>query len=244
MCVYLFKVNKTVFGDIDATINKYLNSGEYWVSAKGEQVGIPNIYSELERDEIIKSIRKFKNNKYSFAEKVELFENLQGINAEANTLSLNPISRLKLFLSNAKIKDRMVKANLETDINKIMKMSHAEQSDLLSSCINEANIKIGYKPASRFKTIYHEFGHLNDPNISSRACEKAFYDSNKESYPKELTEWFNNTHNLKVSGEVSSYATENPAEFIAETFAGLVEGKTYSDDVMALYKKYGGPEIT
>ena len=239
----LFKVNKTVFGDIDTTINKYLNSGEYWVSAKGEQVGIPNIYSELERDEIIKSIRKFKNNKYSFAEKVELFENLQGINAEANTLSLNPISRLKLFLSNAKIKDRMVKANLETDINKIMKMSHDEQSDLLSSCINEANIKIGYKSTSRFKTIYHEFGHLNDPNISSRACVKAFYDKNNEAYPKELTEWFNNTHNLKVSGEVSSYATENPAEFIAETFAGLVEGKKFSDDVMALYKKYGGPAL-
>ena len=92
--------------------------------------------------------------------------------------------------------------------------------------------------------LYHEFGHLNDPNISSRACVKAFYDSNKETYPKELTEWFNNTHNLKVSGEVSSYATENPAEFIAETFAGLVQGKKFSDDVMALYKKYGGPLLS
>lgn len=240
----LLKINKTVFGDIDATINNYLNSGEYWVSTKGGQLSFPDIYSEHNMEEVLKSIRRFRNNEYSFVEKVELFENLQGINAETNSLLSNPINRLKSFLSNAEIKDRMVKLNLETDINKIMKMSPDEQENLLLSCINKANVKIKYKPTSRFKTIYHEFGHLNDPNISGRACVKAFYDSNKETYPEELTEWFNNTHNLKVSGEVSSYATENPAEFIAETFAGLAEGKAYSDDVMALYKKYGGPALT
>ena len=204
----------------------------------------PVMPSEHNMEEVLKSIRRFRSNEYSFVEKVELFENLQGINAETNSLLSNPINRLKSFLSNAEIKDHMVKLNLETDINKIMKMSPDEQENLLLSCINKANVKIKYKPTSRFKTIYHEFGHLNDPNISDRACVKAFYDSNKETYPKELTEWFNNTHNLKVSGEVSSYATENPAEFIAETFAGLAEGKAYSDDVMALYKKYGGPALT
>jgi len=39
---------------------------------------------------------------------------------------------------------------------------------------------------------------------------------------------------------VSGYAATDPAEFVAEVFAGLTAGKKYPAGVLALYKKYGG----
>ena len=48
----------------------------------------------------------------------------------------------------------------------------------------------------------------------------------------------------KAIGKVSNYAKTGIGEFVAETYAGLVEGKKFSDDVIALYKKYGGPALS
>ncbi|MGY2288467.1 hypothetical protein ACW9H6_01415 [Pseudomonas sp. SDO528_S397] len=41
--------------------------------------------------------------------------------------------------------------------------------------------------------------------------------------------------------DVSLYATNNALEFVAETFAGCLSGKTYSEQVMAFYRSVGGP---
>jgi hypothetical protein len=46
-----------------------------------------------------------------------------------------------------------------------------------------------------------------------------------------------------IEKEVSRYATTNGAEFIAETFAGLVNGKKYSDTVMNQYRFLNGPPV-
>jgi len=47
----------------------------------------------------------------------------------------------------------------------------------------------------------------------------------------------------QIAGEVSTYAQRNPMEFVAETFAGHVNGKKYSSAVMEMYKFYNGPEL-
>lgn len=46
-----------------------------------------------------------------------------------------------------------------------------------------------------------------------------------------------------IAGQVSKYARTSYAEFVAETYAGLLDGKIYSPEVMGLYAKFGGPEI-
>ena len=176
--------------------------------------------------------------------KIELFENLQVITNETNSFLSNPINRIKAILNNSEAKNRITQIGLEKDIDRISKMSIDEQQDLLMKYIREANIKKPFELTSRFKSIYHEFGHLNDPKLSSRAHVKQFYDTAKEAYPAELNEWLNNTEKQRIAGEVSSYATECPAEFIAETYAKLVEGRKVSDDVMTLYRSYGGPSIS
>ena len=62
--------------------------------------------------------------------------------------------------------------------------------------------------------------------------------------PKITQEFVDNTVTQKTVKEVSEYASKSPLEFVAEVFAGHNEGLTFSDDVMALYKKYGGPTLS
>lgn len=44
-----------------------------------------------------------------------------------------------------------------------------------------------------------------------------------------------------IAAKVSKRAAEDPEEFVAETFAGMLAGKRYQSDVMELYAKHGGP---
>jgi hypothetical protein len=43
-----------------------------------------------------------------------------------------------------------------------------------------------------------------------------------------------------LAAKVSGYST-NPREFVAEVFTGTIHGKTYPDDVIKMYKAFGGP---
>lgn len=241
----ILRINKSVFDNIDKTINNYLNDGSF-VTFKNGKFSHPDIYSTNSMKELLQKLGNFVNNpsQYGFKEKIELFENLQQVTTETNSFLSNPINRIKSILKTPEAKNRISQLGLEDNIENIAKMSIDEQQDLLLKYIREANIKKSFEPISRFKSIYHEFGHLNDPQLSNRACVKQFYDTNKESYPTELKEWLNDIEKLRIAGEVSSYATENPAEFIAETYASLIEGRKFSDDVIALYKSYGGPALS
>ena len=46
-----------------------------------------------------------------------------------------------------------------------------------------------------------------------------------------------------VAGQVSWYSQQGAGEFVADVYSGLISGKKFSDEVMALYKKYGGPSL-
>lgn len=48
----------------------------------------------------------------------------------------------------------------------------------------------------------------------------------------------------KHAFKVSDYATNSPLEFVAEVWKRVQQGRTFPDDVMTLYKKYGGPAIS
>ena len=94
------------------------------------------------------------------------------------------------------------------------------------------------------ETIYHELGHCNHAAICKDYHKMGKLKELGFVVDKSITKEFLNTKSIQeTASKVSDYAKESPAEFIAETFAGLIEGKTYSNDVMALYKKYGGPVI-
>ena len=42
---------------------------------------------------------------------------------------------------------------------------------------------------------------------------------------------------------VSARASADASEFVAEVFAGIMDGKKYDSAIMSLYEKLGGPNI-
>ena len=104
----------------------------------------------------------------------------------------------------------------------------------------EERVIFQHKSKSIFHTIYHELGHLQDDVVRIEAAGKY---KDASMYPKELREWLNNKEIMKTASGVSDYATTGPGEFIAENYDYLIDGRKLSDDVMALYKKLGGPAL-
>lgn len=104
---------------------------------------------------------------------------------------------------------------------------------------------LGIIPTMR-QLIFHELGHCNHASICKDYRKMGKLKELDFNYitDKSITNEFLNTKYIQeTAGKVSDYAKESPLEFVAETFAGLVEGKKFSDNVMALYKKYGGPAL-
>ena len=97
-----------------------------------------------------------------------------------------------------------------------------------------------------YNYINHEQGHL----LHSKNCNNYEQMKKAEDFIRkgqeisEITKEFLDNKDIQaIAGKVSDYAKKSPLEFVAETFAGLRDGITFSDDVMALYKKYGGPAL-
>ena len=48
------------------------------------------------------------------------------------------------------------------------------------------------------------------------------------------------SHRELAMSQVSTYAGEDPQEFVAETRAALLDGKEFSDEIMKMYEHYSG----
>ena len=64
----------------------------------------------------------------------------------------------------------------------------------------------------------------------------------KKFYP-DLYEFITNQDTQQSAGKVSSYAQSGIGEFIAEVYKDMISKKPIPDEVMALYRKYKGPEL-
>jgi hypothetical protein len=77
---------------------------------------------------------------------------------------------------------------------------------------------------SEYHALIHEIGHAVHYKL-----DRANYDRLAgASFPKAAI--------ADLAGKVSRYGMEGPLEFVAETFTGLFEGKTYDSAVMKWYK--------
>lgn len=96
---------------------------------------------------------------------------------------------------------------------------------------------------SQSNPVLHELGHYNNlANIGQTPDDSAPEwppPANMLSPDQDMS----GTQAREIADEVSGYATNEPREFVAETFAGHLSGKRYSPNVMALYYKYGGSKL-
>lgn len=99
-----------------------------------------------------------------------------------------------------------------------------------------------FQKKSPFHVIYHEIGHDLHAIEGAKWLEE-ITTGRISAKTQSLCNEFKNKH-IQIAGQVSEYACTNPAEFVAEVYAKCLNGQTFSDDVMALYKKYGGPALS
>lgn len=97
------------------------------------------------------------------------------------------------------------------------------------------------------KTIAHELGHANhfkhckDARKMHRIAENEAYGITDHHFTREFfkdiegNEVIKNFHN--------EYGLSSPCEFVAETFSYLVQGRKIPEDVLKIYRKYGGPLV-
>lgn len=79
-------------------------------------------------------------------------------------------------------------------------------------------------------TMHHELGHaLHQVKYAGQSVGTSIPQLPLTEVQKEL-----------IKKQVGKYAAENSAEFVAETFSGMVSGRRYSDEIMDLYRKYDG----
>ena len=131
---------------------------------------------------------------------------------------------------------KALKSKEVSELYKKIVKERGEKPELLPICLD-----CDMKKVSPFETIYHEMGHLQDMKPRVSACSKFNYDSSK--YPKELKEWVDNDDYITAANRISSYAADGPGEFIAETFARMINGNKIPDEVLALYNKLEGPKV-
>lgn len=87
--------------------------------------------------------------------------------------------------------------------------------------------------ASPFNVVFHELGHLMHEKQSKDIYKRCLSNSSFLGDSKEIF----------IARKVSEYAATNSLEFVAEVYANLLSGKTYTKEIMDMYVKYGGPKI-
>jgi hypothetical protein len=115
---------------------------------------------------------------------------------------------------------------------------------IFSNSYNEDGNKIQEKLAKNVKDNWlasndifaHEYAH--NVHIKSLGADgNAKF--NKEGFGTGAVE----ANQKRIAGKVSKYATTDPFEFVAETFAGHINGKKYDKEVYDLYEFYRGPKL-
>lgn len=153
---------------------------------------------------------------YSHVLKSRKLQSIFDTKKELNVLSLDKF--------NALTKEKQIDYlyNLNDEVIK------GRTGDDLLSVFSE--IRVADRRPDVHHVIAHEMGHaLHLQSIGTSAYKKEHLLTDTEK---------------NIATTISDYATTNSHEFVAEVFADLLNGKTFSDDVMALYKKYGGPILS
>lgn len=249
-----FELNKNIFGNMDKTIKDILKpieeSGLIKVSITENNKMKYSFLKAFDENSIKPLIRQIANYKCgnckTLKEKVDLYNSLGVLLDTFNAAKKSPFRIIKQLIENPAVKEACQKSGISTDLEKIKTLSLAEQNQIVAQIFVKTGIKaslsFNIKDNSEFHAIYHELGHLQD--VQPR-CFDTTDNLNFEysKYPKELKKWVDNGADIQTANRVSEYASHGEGEFVAETFAKLMDGAKLPDDVIELYKRVKGPAI-
>lgn len=249
-----FELNKNIFGDIDKTIKNILKpleeSGLIKVSIlenNKTKYSFLKSFDEASIKPLIIQISNYKcGNCKTLKEKVDLYNSLGVLLDTFNAGTKSPFRIIKQLIEIPAVKEACQKSGISTDLEKIKTLSLNKQQELVAQIIKNSGTKVSFsfniKDNSEFNVLYHELGHLQD--VQPR-CFDTTDNHNFEysKYPKALKKWVDNGADIQTANRVSEYASHGEGEFVAETFAKLMDGAKLPDDVIELYKRVKGPAI-
>lgn len=241
-------INRKIIDNLDDSLSKQIKTmsdgSQIKVDANGSYRAPLSDLDEIRP--LAEKIYKYNNGQMTtMKEKLSLYNECCHFSDEIGTFLTYPDRGIKQLLNNSDAKKILAGKNLETNLEVINTYSPEQKENLLHNMIlelkkSDVDICLQHRTIDEFHTIYHEMGHLQDEVIRTRATGKF---KNPSEYPQELKAWLNDTEAINTAARVSEYSTTGPGEFVAETYAGLISGTTYPNEVMALYKKLGGPIV-
>lgn len=260
----IFNINKNVFEKIDEHINKMIKdslSNKILFKNKEGKLDLYNFYKNDEASaDLLKGLNEFleKPDKFSIIDKIQLYEDFASLAFAHESFYKAPMAKLKQLMKNEGIQETLLAHSKLPDLKQIEKLTTEQQRnvlvDLTNTCLLSGDkLHLAYPKGDKFRTIYHEMGHLQHENsigvdmyaqmAKPEECEKWF------GKVTDITNDFvNSKEKQQIANRVSGYASESPLEFVAETYRKLINiaingGEKLPDDIMALYKEYKGPVI-
>lgn len=246
----LFGVNKKIFDNIDKSIEESLdyldNIVKFKKNNKGEWVaGSNRLLDENSVRDLLNQFIKYKEGNFTFNQKLDFYASLDVLSNRINSINEAPFNIIRTCLENKDAQKLFKDNNLLMDLEQIKGLSKTEQQKLAKKMVNllgeHITVSFDIKSLSAFDTIYHEMGHIQDMTPRCLTTDKYKFDYSK--YSDELKAWVDNQENMQIANRVSEYASHGPGEFIAETFARMIQGNKLPDEVLALYKKLKGPAV-
>lgn len=231
------RLNKNIFENLEKYIEKALERCQKVnaIKIQNNKIIPHNIFKQSQNVKgMIDDLEKLSQDKLSFKKQVALFNDLLSLGETGNALFNSPIVTLeKLGVTPEKLEEYK-SWPLDKQKEFVRK--------LLQSASSKGKLQVDVTRATPFKTIYHEMGHAQDKLLASR-CATAYSVKDPDKYPEYLKKWLDDEETIQIANSVSKYATAGPGEFIAETFAKLVEGRKLPQSVMNLYEKMQGPKV-
>ncbi len=260
----IFNLNKKTFENIGHYIEKgikYCLDQKILYKDKDGKLCLYNFYRNGDvSDNLLKGLNKFNENPESFSiiDKIQLYEDYASLGYAIDGFYDAPYSKLEQLLKNEGIQETLLAHSKLPDLKQIEKLSTQQQRnvlvDIVNTCLSSGdNLHLGYPKGDKFRTIYHESGHLEH---HLAVGEQKFFEMGT---PKQCIENFgkvsditndfiNSKEKQQIASRVSNYAPKSPLEFVAETYRKLITNslganEKIPDDIMNLYREYKGPAV-
>lgn len=227
----ILAINKKWFGNPAESIKEVIDANIKTNVMKKTESGYELAEIFMKNDTLTGLLDKFENGALDFDGQILLFDTLRKYRMVLTSLVKSPLNTYKQIASG------------KEGIKTMEAMPHDKQKATILKILNSPkfNVKIDvHNLKTPFETIYHEMGHIQDK--VERVAAKGKFNSPSE-YPAALKEWLDNCSNMEIANSVSVYAASGPGEFIAETFAKVMNGAKISDAAKQLYLKLNGPDM-
>lgn len=230
---------QNIIKDIDKPVSdeKQTLASWYQKAVKGDFSQVEFIDPEFQK-QVAQKMTEYKNNPNSFdiSETQKLYQDIQTLLAPNETLRQSPIKLIEELYYNPKLSNVLDNGDFKTfdDILGLDKQAQQKEFYSILDKLNELGVKAYIDPEKLYEdNKFNEIYKLQGLHLYTKP----------ENYSNLQMKSFPNQKEQLIANSVTGTGNTTPAMFIANVYAGVLNGGYYSGDVMALYQKYNGPQL-